>query len=268
LFLLFDAWYVDHEEPFEPGAHFFLLTQGIKANDEVEADVEVWGVVHDVFIHLDGLAEALLLDQGESHILLDLQLHLFVLLGGAVDGHVVVLDGFVVLLLFEKDVAHVHTQAGGLRVLFVFQYNRVAVDSLLVKSVCVIHICQVVENVECQIDVDLVKTAGLLSQRADLFFFCSSFFGLLKGFIVVFCHFGGCRVLKKTVHLFFELLEMLLFRLVLFILNDSLAAVICGDALGNGLTFKASRCVRFHGGAETLGSAWNLGARADGASLV
>ena len=131
-----------------------------------------------------------------------------------------------------------------------------------------VHICQVIENVKRQIDIDLVKTAGLFSERANLFFFCSSFFGLLKGFVVVFGHFGGCRVLKKTVHLFFELLEMFLFRLVLFVLNDCLAAVIGGDALGHGLTFKASRCVRFHGGAETLGSAWNLGARADGATLV
>ena len=190
------------------------------------------------------------------------------MLRGGVDRHVVVLDSQVVLLLLEEDVAHVHAKTGRLRVLLVFQDNRVTVNGFLMKSVCVVHIRQVVENVERQININLVKTAGLLSKRTNLFLFCGSFFGLLESLVIVFSDFSGRRVLKKTVHLFFELFEMLLFRLVLFILNDCLAAVIGGNALGYGLAFEAGRCVRFHRGAETLGSAWNLGARANGATLV
>ena len=96
----------------------------------------------------DGFAESLLFYECQAYVLLNLKLHFFILLRSGVDRHVVVLDGQVVLLLLEEDVAHVHSQTGCLRVLLVFQDNRVTVNGFLMKSVCVVHICQVVENVE------------------------------------------------------------------------------------------------------------------------
>ena len=83
-FLLFfiNAWDIDEKETFEPGAHLFLVAKGVKADDQVEADIEIGSVVHDILVHLDCFAEALLLDECEADILLDLQLHLFVLLRG------------------------------------------------------------------------------------------------------------------------------------------------------------------------------------------
>jgi hypothetical protein len=52
----------------------------VQADDKVEANIELWLVIHDVFVDLDSLTESLLLDQGQSHVLLDLKLHLFILL--------------------------------------------------------------------------------------------------------------------------------------------------------------------------------------------
>ena len=59
-----------------------------------------------------------------------------------------------------------------------------------------------------------------------------------------------------------ELLELLFLRLLLFLFNRGLSLVVSGDALGKGLAFEAGGRVRFHGGAEALGRAWHVGARA------
>ena len=57
-------------------------------------------------------------------------------------------------------------------------------------------------------------------------------------------------------HLFFELLEVLFFRLVLFLLNFRLGAVSGSGAFWQGLRSKASCGVRLHGSAEALGGTW------------
>jgi hypothetical protein len=80
LFLFVDAWDLNHEKFLEPGAHLFLLTEGVQADDKVEANIELWLVIHNVLVDLDSLTESLLLDQSQSHVLLDLKLHLFILL--------------------------------------------------------------------------------------------------------------------------------------------------------------------------------------------
>ena len=65
-------------------------------------------------------------------------------------------------------------------------------------------------------------------------------------------------------YLFFELLEVLLLRLVLLLLNVGLGAVRGSDTLWQRLALEAGGRVRFHGGSKALGSAWDAsGTRAD-----
>ena len=52
-----------------------------------------------------------------------------------------------------------------------------------------VHVGQVVEHVESQVDVYLVEGAGGLAKLADLFFFRGSFFGFLERIIDVFFYF-------------------------------------------------------------------------------
>ena len=63
-------------------------------------------------------------------------------------------------------------------------------------------------------------------------------------------------------HFFFKLFELFLLGLVLFLLDVGLVAVGGSDAFWDGLALKAGACVRFHGGAEALGGAWDVGTRA------
>jgi hypothetical protein len=99
-------------------------------------------------------------------------------LGSGVQSHVVHLDSLVKLLLLEVDIAHVHSQSTGLRVLLVLQDDCVRVERLLMESVCVVHVGQVVEDVESQINVYLIEGSSVLSQLTDLLFFGCSLFGL------------------------------------------------------------------------------------------
>ena len=98
--------------------------------------------------------------------------------------------------MLEVDVAHVDAQTRCLRVLLVLQDDGVTVDSLSVQAVGMVHVRQVVEHVESQVDVHLVKTSCLLSERTDLFLLCGGFFCLLESVIVVFGNLGCCRLLK------------------------------------------------------------------------
>ena len=261
LFLLFfvNTWDVNQEQALEPSPHLLLVTKCIQAHDQVETNVEVGRIVHNILIHLNSLAEALLLDQGQSYILLDFELHFLVLLSGAVNGHVVVLDGHVVLLLLKVDVAHVDTQAGRLWILLVLQNDRVAVNRLSVESICMVHVGEVVEDVEGQVDVDLVEAASLLAQRTNLFLLRCRFFGLLQSIIVVLLNLGGSRLLQQAVDFLFELLEVLLLRLLFLLLDVGLASMGGSDALREWLRLEAGRRVGFHRGAQTLGRAWNGG---------
>ena len=164
LLLLIHAWDIDQKKALEPSAHLFFVTKGIEADNQVETDVEVGSVVHDILVHLDSLTKALLLDQSQANILLDLQFHFLVLLGGRINCHVVILDRHVPLLLLKINVTHVDAQARRLRILLVLQDDRVSVDSFSVKAIGVVHVCQVVEDIEGQVDVDLVEAAGLFAE--------------------------------------------------------------------------------------------------------
>ena len=58
-----------------------------------------------------------------------------------------------------------------------------------------IHVCEVVENVESQIDVDLVEGPCVFSQLTNLFFFRGSLFRLLKSAVDVLVELRPCTVL-------------------------------------------------------------------------
>ena len=60
-------------------------------------------------------------------------------------------------------ITHVDSESGCLGVLLVLEDDRVTVDGLLVQSIGVVHVCEVVEHIECQVNVHLIQTAGLLS---------------------------------------------------------------------------------------------------------
>ena len=107
------------------------------------------------------------------------------MLGCRVDGHVVVLDGHIVLLLLEIDVAHVNAKTRCLRVLLVFEDDCVAVDRFRVQAVGVVHVCQIVEDIEGQVDVHLVEAAVLLAERSDLLLLSCRLFCLLESLVVV-----------------------------------------------------------------------------------
>ena len=59
--------------------------------------------------------------------------------------------------MLKVDVSHVHAKTRRLRVLLVFENNRVAVERLLIQVVGMVHVRQVVKHIERQIDIDLVE---------------------------------------------------------------------------------------------------------------
>ena len=164
LLFLVNTWDINKKETLEPCSHLFFVAEGVKAHNEIEADIEVGSVIHDVFIHLDGLAEALLLNKSQTNILLNLKLHLLILLRCGVNCHVVILDGHIILLLLEVNIAHIDTESRGLGILLVLEDNSVTIDSLGVQSIGVVHVGQVVEDVEGKVNIDLIKTASLFTE--------------------------------------------------------------------------------------------------------
>ena len=64
LFFLVNTWDVNQEQALKPCSHLFFVSKCVQADDQVEADIKIRGLIHDVFIHLDCLAKALLLNKG------------------------------------------------------------------------------------------------------------------------------------------------------------------------------------------------------------
>ena len=81
-------------------------------------------------------------------------------------------------------------------ILLVLQNDRVAVDCFLMEVVGVVHVGQVVEDVEGKVDVDLIKAACLLAQLPDLLFFRCCLFTLLKCLIQVLLDLSRRRLLE------------------------------------------------------------------------
>ena len=109
MLLFVEAWDVNHKESLKPGPHLVLLTQSVQANNQVEAYVKVGRVIHDILVDLDGLAEFLEFNEGQPHILLNFEFHLFILLHSWVQGHVVHLDGLFEFFLLEIYVTHINS---------------------------------------------------------------------------------------------------------------------------------------------------------------
>lgn len=135
----------------------------------METNIEVSGIIHDVFVNFDCFSESFLLDESQSDVSFDFELHLFVLVSCTVKRHIVHFYCLVVLLLLEKNVAHVDSKTTCLGVLLVFENDCIAVESLRVQTVCVVHVGQVVKNVKSQVDIDLIETAFRFSQLPNFF---------------------------------------------------------------------------------------------------
>ena len=81
------------------------------------------------------------------------------MISGAIESHVIHLNGLVILLLFEEDVAHVDSESASLRILLILKNDGVTVESFSVQSVSVVHISQIVKHVEGQVNVNLIQSS-------------------------------------------------------------------------------------------------------------
>lgn len=99
------------DEFLEGLLHPLPVPDGVVAQDEVEARLDVGALAHDVLEGRDGVAVLTHADEDQADVLHDLDPHLLVGVGHLVHGHPVHLDGLGVVLLFDVDVAHVDFQA-------------------------------------------------------------------------------------------------------------------------------------------------------------
>ena len=83
-------------------------------------------------------------------------------------------------MLFEIDVAHIDAHSGRMRILLVLQDYGVAVESFLTESVDLVSDGEGVEEVECEVDVDEVEGACLLTHTPYFPLFPYCFFCLLQ----------------------------------------------------------------------------------------
>ena len=74
------------------------------------------------------------------------------------------------------NITHVDSKTRSLRILLVFQNDRVRVDSFLMESIGVVHVRKVVKYIESQVNIDLIETTSLLSQLSNFLLFCGGFF--------------------------------------------------------------------------------------------
>ena len=98
--------------------------------------------------------------------------------------------------MLEVNVSHVHSQSACLRILFVLHNDGVGIQSLFVQPICVIHVSEIVEDIEGQIDVYLVKVASGLSDLSDLLFFGSSLFRFVESLCELISNLGLGRRFK------------------------------------------------------------------------
>lgn len=83
-----------------------------------------------------------------------------------------------------------------------------------------IHISKVVKHVEGKVDVNLIKTAFGFTQLTDLLFLTGGFFSLTESVSKVFLDLACCRLFQEAVNFLFNVLEIFLLRLFLFVLDD------------------------------------------------
>lgn len=90
--------------------HPLPIADGIVAQDEVEARLDVGALAHDVLERCYGVRVLAHADKDHADILHDLDPHFLVSVGDLIQRHSVELDGFRVVLLFDVDVGHVDFQ--------------------------------------------------------------------------------------------------------------------------------------------------------------
>lgn len=95
------------DEFLEGLLHPLLVADGVVAQDEVEARLDVRALAHDVLEGRDGVDVLAHADEDQADVLHDLDPHLLVGVRDLVHGHPVHLNGLGVVLLFDVDVAHV-----------------------------------------------------------------------------------------------------------------------------------------------------------------
>ena len=87
-----------------------------------------------------------------------------------------------------------------------------------------IHVGQVIEHVESQVNVHLVETSSCFTEITNLAFFSSGVLGFSQGLCLVLLYLGDGTFLKQAVNLLLHLLEVLFFTLVLLLLNRSIGS--------------------------------------------
>jgi hypothetical protein len=114
----------------------------------------------------------------------------------------------------------------------------------------VVHVGQVIEHVESEIDVNLIERLGIFSKLSDLLLLGSSFFSLSQCFGELFLNLESGTVLKETVDLFFKFFEVFLFTLFFFGLNWLSGSL--NSLIWFWLALETSRGVGFHSSAQSL----------------
>jgi len=101
----------NRDELLEGLLHPLPVPDGVVAQDEVEARLDVGALAHDVLEGRDGVRVLAHADEDHADVLHDLDPHLLVGVGDLVQSHAVELDGLGVALLLHVDVGHVDLQA-------------------------------------------------------------------------------------------------------------------------------------------------------------
>lgn len=101
----------NRDEFLEGLLHPLPVADGVVAQDEVEARLDVGALTHDVLEGRDGVSVLAHADEDQADVLHDLNPHLLVVVGDLVHSHPVHLDGLRVVLLLDIDVAHVDFEA-------------------------------------------------------------------------------------------------------------------------------------------------------------
>jgi len=88
-----------------------------------------------------------------------------------------------------------------------------------VQIVGVVHVGEVVENVEGKINVYLVKGTSILTKLTNFLLFRGCLLCFLEGRVKVFYHLASSTFFKETMDFFFELFEVFFFCFYFFFFN-------------------------------------------------
>lgn len=101
----------DRNELLKGRLHPLLDADGVVAQDEIEARLDVGALAHDVLKGCDGVRVLAHADEDHADVLQDLDPHSLVCIGDLIQCHAVELNCLGVVFLFEVDVGHVDFQS-------------------------------------------------------------------------------------------------------------------------------------------------------------